>query len=119
MATIVLERPQMMDSAGYTTNLQTGKVHSRGSFRKPRNVKVNEPFYVKIQGNTAQSPLMIYDKSRECQFYYSPGQRGFSELLAKVQADPCAGGRKTYLAASFDAAGNCTIHTGICSTQKW
>jgi hypothetical protein len=119
---IVLEKP--VEEAGTTKvhvpfSNATGKTWKAGSYQKPSHVKVEELFYIKIQANSAHSPLMIYEKSRECFFYYQPGQRGFQEMLVKVQSDLSAGGRKTYMAASFTASGDCIVYPEQTTVQKW
>ena len=40
-------------------------------------------------------------------------------MLRKVHEEKAFGGRKTYLAASFDEAGNCTIYLGSATLKKW
>jgi hypothetical protein len=82
-------------------------------------VQAGEMFYIKIQGNTEIMHLLIYDYTRECQFRYMPGLRGFNEMLAKVQADPSADGRKTYMAASFNTSGDCVVYPGQTTVQNW
>lgn len=63
--------------------------------------------------------MLIYDKSRECQFDYSRGQPGYAEMLEKVKEEKAFGGKKTYLEASFDESGNCTVYLGTATLKKW
>jgi len=116
---ILLEKPEAQHAHTGCTSFRTGKMETTGIFQKPRSVKFEEIFYIKIQGGGDTMPLLIYDKSRECQFTCSPGQRGFSEMLAKVRADPSAQGRKTYMAASFDSKGNCKVYPGRTTNKPW
>jgi hypothetical protein len=115
-ATITLKRPTT--DCGKSMNFSTGKISS-GSYRKPGRVAVDERFYVKVQGETEIMPLLIYDKSRECEFDYAPDHPGFRKILSKVQADPACNGRKTYMKASFDAVGNCKLYPGQTTTKSW
>jgi hypothetical protein len=117
---IVLEKPPLPDGMNiYSVNFQSGKTEANGTFRKPRSATVDTPFYIKIQGSGEMQNLLIYDKSRECQFYYPPSLRGYTEMHAKVKADPAAQGRKTYMAASFDSEGNCKVYPGLTTVQPW
>jgi hypothetical protein len=88
-------------------------------YRKPYNVSIGEQFYIKVQGGSPQMPLLIYDKSRECQFDVQPGTPGFEELRKAVNAEPTWQGRKTFVTASFDAQGKCTVYPGITSIKTW
>jgi hypothetical protein len=88
-------------------------------FRKPGNVRANETFYVKVQGGGPTLPLMIYDQTRQCSFSYPPECRGFGELRAKVNAEPAFQGRKTYMKASFDSKGNCTMYPTTATLKDW
>jgi hypothetical protein len=114
-AAVTLKRPAMY---GQTMNFMTGRATS-GSYRKPGHVAVDERFYVKVQGGSEIMPLSIYDKSRECDFAYTPDLPGFREIRVKVQADPACNGRKTYMKASFDAAGNCKLYPAQTTTKSW
>jgi hypothetical protein len=117
---IVLEKPVEAPATAHTPmSNATGKTWKAGAYQKPSHAKVDESFYIKVQANYAHSPLMIYDKSRECFFYYQPGQRGFQEMLIKVQSDLSASGRKTYMAASFTSSGDCIIYPEQTTFQKW
>lgn len=101
-----------------TISFGTGRASS-GSYRKPSKVAAGETFFVKVQGNTEFMPLLIYDQTRECEFSYAKGQRGFDKMLAAVKADPAAGGRKTYMKACFDADGNCKVFPKQTDTKTW
>lgn len=65
--------------------------------------------------------LLIYDKTRRCMFEYAPGMPGFEEMRQKVAVEPAFQGRKTYMKASFDSSGVCTVYpttaTSWCSLR--
>ena len=88
-------------------------------YRKPSNVKVGEKFYIKVQGGGPMMPLMIYDKTRECSFDVPPGSPGFEELRKAVNAEPTWSGRKTFVMASFDAKGQCSVYPTMTSMKMW
>jgi hypothetical protein len=102
-----------------TTGKATPGKTARELFRKPSGVSYGEHFYIKIQGGSPQSELMIYDKSREFQAYVKPGSPGFAQLYAKVAADPNADGRKTYLKCSFKDPDHCGIFLATRSVKMW
>lgn len=97
----------------------SGPQDEASGYRKPRSVGIGEQFDLKVQGNGNDCPLMIYDKSRECNFSVDPGGSGFGELLQAVRAEPTWQGRKTFVAASFDSQGVCTVYPGLTSIHKW
>ena len=88
-------------------------------YRRPDGVGVNEKFFVKVQGGGPSMPLMIYDESRQCSFSYSPRMRGFDQIREKVNAEPAFQGRKTYMEASFDQNGDCTMYPSSARLKKW
>jgi hypothetical protein len=114
---IVLEKPNE-SPYGNSINFKTGVI-SKGTYRKPSHVAVDEKFFVKVQGGPDAMPLLLYDQSRECEFHYSTGLRGFCEMLDKIRADPSANGRKTFMMASFDSSGHCKVYPGQTGTKKW
>jgi hypothetical protein len=116
---VLLEKPPPDDRCSITLNWKSGKQNSPGSFRKPDNVAVGKRFFIKVQGNSGSAPLLIYDESRQFECMYSSGLRGFHEMLEKVKADKASQGRKTYMRASFDAAGNCTVYPGSATIKTW
>jgi len=113
---VVLDRPKgdMFESVINFSNLRNGNrdftrpQREGDGYKKPRSVAVGEKFYLKVQGGGPIMPLMIYDKSRECNFSLHPGQSGFEELRRAVNAEPTWHGRKTYVMASFNEQGICT-----------
>lgn len=76
-------------------------------YHKPSFISVGERFYVKVQANAHGSALFIYDKSRECHFYYPSRQRGYTEIFEKVKEEKAFGGKKTYPAVSFEEVVAC------------
>lgn len=109
---------------GFATirNFQSGAMHSDGKYQKPKNVKCNEQFVVKVQGNGDQCPIMVYDQTRSCQFDISPGQPGFKEVLTEIRNEPAWQGRKTFMKASFDKKGVCTVYpdtAGVKAHYSW
>jgi len=124
--TVILEKPRKPSEGGegpitvksFCSSF-TGSITDNGEYRNPDYVAPGEPFYIKIQYNIPGRPLLIYDKSRQCQFCYCDGQRGYAELCAKVKEEKAFGGKKTYLQASFDESGNCTVYLGTATLKKW
>jgi hypothetical protein len=97
----------------------TAPARDADGFRKPHNVAVDEKFYVKVQGGGPQMPLMIYDETRQCMFSYPPELPGFAQMREKVLAEPAFQGRKTYMKASFDGNGVCTVYPTTATLKKW
>jgi hypothetical protein len=114
----VLDRPTQSDmhTVSISHSLSSSKT---GVFRKPSHVAVGEKFYIKIQGSSDMAPLLMYDESREFELMYTAQKRGFHQLLSKVKAETCTDGRKTYMKASFDEAGDCTVYTGMTTVKPW
>lgn len=94
-----------------------------GSYRKPRGVKVNEKFIIKVQTTgTDNMPLLIYDETRTCQFEINCGQPGYNEILTETRKEMTWDGRKTFMKASFDESGKCIIYpatAGVKSKYSW
>ena len=88
-------------------------------YRKPSGVGFGEKFIIKVQGDGPSMPLMVYDKTRECNFSVSPSSTGFSELREAVNAEPTWQGHKTFVPAMFDEDGTCTVFPGQRSIHKW
>lgn len=99
-----------------------GTVHQQGTYRRPRNVDVGEKFVIKIQCSGASAPLLIYDETRTCQFSINPGQTGFNEIWTETRKEMAWNGRKTFMKASFDESGTCTIYpatAGVKAKYTW
>jgi len=122
-AGVKLERPPSTGMFSATINARTGEKHMLGKdtdgFKKPANVAVGEQFYVKCQGGGPNMPIMIYDETRQCNLSYPPGLAGFEEIRAKIVAEPAFQGRKTYMKASFDSAGVCTVYPTTAALKRW
>jgi hypothetical protein len=114
----LLDRPTQSDmhTCGISHSLSPSKT---GVFRKPSHVAIGKKFYIKIQGSSGMAPLLMYDESREFELMYTAQKQGFHELLSKVKAETCTDGRKTYMKASFDKAGDCTVYTGMTTVKPW
>ena len=97
-------------------------VRSDSGYKKPRGKKHDEKFVIKCQGNEASCPILIYDQSRTSQFYLRPEQKGFKEVLKTIRNEPAWQGRKTFMKASFDKNGVCTVYpekAGVKSHYTW
>lgn len=120
---IQLDKPgpsqQSSSTFSYATRMVTPAEPEGSGYRKPSNVALDEHFDIKVQGGSPAMPLMIYDKSRECNFTLHPGERGFDELRQAVNNEPTWNGRKTFVLAQFDADGNCMVFPGCTSVKKW
>jgi len=120
---IQLQKPpsggMFMASFNSRTRTATAPARNADGYRRPDNVAIDETFFVKVQGGGPQMPLMIYDKTRQCMFDYPPGLPGFTEMREKVAAEPAFQGRKTYMKASFDSNGGCTIYPMTATLKKW
>jgi hypothetical protein len=116
--TIQLDRPSTGELRTGLINFRTGKASS-GTYRRPDNIEVGEQFYIKVQQSGPRHPLVVYDKSRQCQFIIKPEDKGFHELYGKVLQQTASNGTKTYLKASFDASGNCTVYLGTSTLRTW
>jgi hypothetical protein len=124
---ILLDPPKNTRLHSVILNMQNcGPRYTRASpesqqdgFRQPSSVRVGEKFYVKVQGSSIHTPLMVYDQSRECNFEVFPGEKGFTEMLQAVNDEPTWGGRKTFIMTSFDEKGLCTVYPGMTSIKTW
>ena len=115
---IVLERPPHSSVLPQITSFKTGKVSS-GTYRKPKTVAVDEVFYVKIQLADTRSVLLLYDKSRQCEFGILPTQSGFDELTRIILSETATRGTKTYMAASFDSSGSLRVYPKQTAIRTW
>ncbi|KAL3935039.1 MAG: hypothetical protein SGBAC_009364 [Bacillariaceae sp.] len=102
-------------------SFSTGKTTS-DSFRKPRGVLFDAKFVVKVQAMNDTAPMMIYDESRTCQFNYKSSGPGFREVYEAVHNEPTWDGKKTFMKASFNKAGECTLYpatAGVKNKYSW
>ena len=119
---VKLEPPPNTGMHSATFSFTHGATGSGGSYRLPDGTKSGELFLVKVQANNAQFPIMIYDETRTCQFTLHPGQPGFQEVLTETQKEMTWDGRKTFMKASFDESGQCTIFPNTAQVKakyKW
>ena len=121
---VKLDRPtgSLASSFGTFMSFFFGARHTEGTYRKPRGVDVDELFVLKIQANSEFCPILVYDETRTCEFTIGPGTSGFEEVLTETQKEMAWGGRKTFMKASFDESGTCTIYpasAGVQSNYYW
>ncbi|KAL7511475.1 hypothetical protein ACHAXN_011171 [Cyclotella atomus] len=91
-------------------------------YQKPKGIKCNEHFAIKVQGNDEKCPILIYDPTHTCKFFIDPDQLGFKEILTEIHNEPAYQGRKTFMKASFDEEGICTVYpntAGVKSQYNW
>jgi hypothetical protein len=93
--------------------------YSGGGYKKPRDVAVGKKFWIKVQAARENAPLLIYDQSRDFMLDLQPGTSGFSELLAKVLAEPTSMGRKCHVKALFDEKGDCFAYPYTATLKEW
>lgn len=108
--------------ASVSANFKTGNTFSEGKYKKPGNIVHDKKFVVKLQGIGDRDPIFVYDKTRMCQFHIQHGQPGFQQLLVEIRNEPAWQGRKTFMKASFDRSGTCTMYpdkTGVKAHYTW
>jgi hypothetical protein len=117
-ASVQLETPPVTENTVMISFATRHTSAPEGSYRRPDDAAVGEQFYVKVQA-LANSPLLIYDKSRQCHFFYPSHLRGYREMYSAAVGERATNGTKAYLKASFDANGNCTVYPGTTSIKTW
>lgn len=114
---------KLAKSAGGATQaamlINHGGTYSGGGYKKPRDVATREKFWIKVQAAGDNAPLLIYDKSRDFTIDLQPRTSGFSELLAKVRAEPTSMGRKCHVKAIFDESGDCFAYPYTATLKDW
>lgn len=118
---VVIDKPStskgdVADNAILTYN--AGEVPMT-SYRRPSYVAVDEAFTVKVQRISGRDTLLVYDRSRECEFCLGPEQSSYRKLLEKVKAEQVTAGTKAYMAAAFDKTGNCTFYVNQTKMKTW
>ena len=89
-------------------------------YQKPEGVEVGGKFVVSVRGTSDREPLLICDESRTCNFEYEPSGPGHAEIWREVQKESAWDGKKTFMKASFDEEGECTIYpTTACVKNKY
>ena len=120
-AGIKLNPPGKNDAFSATMSMSSGSTSRGGAYRIPTGVSPGEKFVVKVQGG-GRMPIMVYDESRTCNFAIDYGAPGFQEVLCEMEKESAWNGRKTFMKASFDASGDCTIYpstAGVKSKYMW
>jgi hypothetical protein len=115
---VQLETPPVTENTVMVSFATRQSSAPEGSYRKPDDAAVGEQFYIKVQA-LQNSPLLIYDKSRQCHFFYPPNLRGYREMYSAAVGERATNGTKAYMKASFDANGNCTVYPGTTSIKTW
>lgn len=127
-ASVTLDSPGEFSLPGgmssFIQNFRGGgsNLSQESGYKKPRGKKYDEKFVIKCQGNGDSSPLLIYDQTRTCQFYLRKEQKGFKEISLAIRNEPAWQGRKTFMKASFDRNGVCTVYpekAGVKSHYTW
>ena len=109
-----------MSNGGYsTTNHRTMATTTGRQCRAPKGHQPNEKFMIKVQSNGMQHNLMIYDKTRYCNFYLAPGSPGHKELVEKVAAEPEFMGRKSYFWVKINDNGKCVVFPHTSTMCSW
>lgn len=119
---VKLDPPLNGEMNQFTTSMRTGESHTSGEYKKPPSVQVDEKFVVKVQSMDNTSPILVYDQSRACTFSIYPGQPGFKEIVRETRKELAWQGRKTFMKASFDESGACTIFpstAGVKPKYNW
>ena len=120
-AGIKLNPPGKNNAFSATMSMSSGSTSKGGAYRIPTGVSPGEKFVVKVQGG-GRMPIMVYDESRTCNFVIDYGAPGFKEVLCEMEKESAWNGRKTFMKASFDASGDCTIYpstAGVKSKYVW
>jgi len=119
---VKLKAPSGEYAFNASVSMVSGKTHNKGHYRIPDGTRTGAKFVVKVQGGSEMMPIMVYDQTRTCNFSIPPGQPGFKEVLTEMKKEMAWGGRKTFMKASFDDSGACTIYpatAGVKAKYKW
>ncbi|KAL3794265.1 hypothetical protein ACHAWO_006509 [Cyclotella atomus] len=76
----------------------------------------------KTQASGDDSPLLLYDQTRACQFEIYPTNSGYEKILDAVRNEPAYQGRKTYMKAAFDDNNLCAMFPsteGVKAHYNW
>lgn len=103
-------------------SFSTGRSYTKvGSYRNPKGVSLGEKFVIKVQGG-GTTRILVYDETRTCEFTISPGEPGFEEVLHEISQESAWNGHKTFMKASFDESGDCTVYpstAGVKNKYTW
>ena len=94
-------------------------IENNGKYQKPKGIKANELFWIKVQCNSDIAPHLVYDKTRFCNFLVAPNTPGYHELYEKVSKEKACFGRKAFFKAAFDASGNCRFYPNTIAVKSW
>ena len=97
-------------------------IFSDGGYSKPKHVKTNELFYVKLQrplDDDGMGSILLYDKSRECQFAIQPFQTGYQALIDQIKKEKGSYGTKTHFQAKFNEKGEMFILPNSSKLLAW
>ena len=100
----------------------TNEVTTTGTYKIPDGVEPGQKFVVKVQGADESDMILVYDESRTCNFRINPGEVGFKEVLTEIRKEKAWAGRKTFMKASFDESGDCTMYpatAGVKAKYSW
>ncbi|CAJ1959821.1 unnamed protein product [Cylindrotheca closterium] len=91
------------------------------SYVKPIEIQNGQKFVVAVQINPDTKSLMIFSVCDGCQFQYHSTGPGYYTIVKEVQKEAAWDGCKTYMKASFDANGDCTMYptTACVKTAYW
>jgi hypothetical protein len=89
------------------------------NYAPPSGMKANEKFWIKVQSNGKDEEILIYDRSRTCNFLLPPGQPGHRELVEKVSSQKIYMGRKSFFKAKFNKKGKCIAYPHTSTARKW
>lgn len=118
---VELERPDSSLKHA-SISMVSGMTHLAGTYHIPDDIDPDEKFVIKVQGGSDHMPIMVYDESRTCMFDINPGKPGFKEVLNEMKKEKAWNGRKTFMKASFDELGNCTVFpatAGVKEKYSW
>ena len=112
-------------------NYRTGKSSQNSStkFNRPKGVEPDEAFIIKVQAGGATPmqaaaaatgfPLLIYDKSRTCEFFYSSKCKNHGVLEAAVREESRTSGLKMYVQAKVDRQGIFRVYLNTKCIKRW
>ncbi|CAB9507610.1 expressed unknown protein [Seminavis robusta] len=107
------EVPDDHTSFSHATETTQSQFHCR----PPKGLKQKDTFWVKIQSSMNQ--LMIYDKTRHCNFYMDPSSLGFQDLFQSVADQAAFLGKKSYYRAKINEDGQFVIYPHTSTVKTW
>jgi hypothetical protein len=118
---VIVKKPSSRngDEADRTTVMYSFEDVSVTSFRRPSDVHVDEIFTVKVQKMTGRESLLVFDRTKECEFCIGSEQKAYHILKSKVGENRVSAGNSMYLGASFDKKGNCLLYINQIKVKTW